>query len=94
MSNHLPFRAWVVVCVVAYGLTPGALAAPMTYRATLVTDVRVGTTTYTNAAVKVTFKGCRTKSEAVPTIRYRPTFLIRSTTGGIWRTTVRCRSRC
>ena len=57
MSNHLSFKAWVVVGVVAYGLTPGALAAPMTYTASLVTDVKVGTTTYTMAAVTVTFRG-------------------------------------
>jgi hypothetical protein len=54
-SNHLPFKAWAAAA--AYAVTAGALAAPMTYTATLVTDVKVGRTTYTNAAVTVTFTG-------------------------------------
>jgi len=56
-SSHRPFKAWATGAVAAYGLIAGALAAPMTYTASLVTDVKVGTTTYSNAAVTVTFKG-------------------------------------
>jgi hypothetical protein len=54
-SNHLPFKACAIAA--AYALTAGAFAAPMTYTATWVTDVKVGKTTYTNAAVTVRFTG-------------------------------------
>jgi hypothetical protein len=57
-SNHLTFGARAIAAAAAaYGLTAGALAAPMTYTASLVTDVKVGTTTYKNAAVTVKFEG-------------------------------------
>jgi hypothetical protein len=58
-KSTLQAKAWAGFLLAALGLmtTLSARASPMTYSATVVTDIRVGTHLYHNAAVTVTFEG-------------------------------------
>jgi hypothetical protein len=58
-KSTLQSKAWASFQVAALGLTTAlsAHASPMTYSATVVTDIRVGTHLYHNAAVTLTFEG-------------------------------------
>ena len=58
-KSTLQAKAWAGFLLAAFGLmtTLSARASPMMYSATVVTDIRVGTHLYHNAAVTVTFEG-------------------------------------